>query len=683
MDNLCPHVGDDHQIQTTDRVGWYRALVVETNDPLNLRRIRIKLPEFHDYDIKPEDAQWAIPAPSSGGKRNGRFENVCIGDSVWISFEKGCIYNPIWHGIATPTRRGLYPIPSVYTETPDMIKHDGTVKSVNDYDKDYLPKDGRPMSSGWTDRYGNFEISSAVGFFPKEHTERPADPGQDTIKEQPFVVKELAEQNNPDAKYFVRGSKYGTFEVIGDQGYKWNEEFKGDVVEDEEFEIKRWKYIQRLLCEDEPKDKDQRRWEVRTRAGHKGEFRDVGWNKTRDGELGDQVTISDSKLDQRWIKFRTKGGILWQMSDVGSDPTEDEFYKRHLIEECGTATEKEDEYFKDKDFRMFRVITRHGFKLALDDRGTHKTAADKEETPRGNGLLIKGRRSPGRATTGNPIGFYWEFNENEDAQRLTFGTPLGAVFQMSDDLEYTLLCQSVPKYPMPWQGIKENEFLLKPVVMESPETESHHFKIDHQNEYIRFKTRAGKGAGPFTRVVKSDTSLLHQQGVEFRDGTNGDGAWAELVDGRNRGIWLSTRYKLGIWRAEAAKSIYIWFDENKDEICIVNRQSTGKIKIYSNSNIDLISGGTINIQAGKDIILKAGNQVKSNKRVVISDSDAVAPPTVPDKIFPADRGETYNKPKEMDIKEVQHPSDAPAAAKNIPSKDTSRATWDRIAGNDT
>ena len=86
MDNLCPHIGDDHQVQITDRVGWYRAVVVETNDPLNLRRIRIKIPEFHDFDIKPEDTQWAIPAPTCGGKRNGKFDNVCIGDQVWISF---------------------------------------------------------------------------------------------------------------------------------------------------------------------------------------------------------------------------------------------------------------------------------------------------------------------------------------------------------------------------------------------------------------------------------------------------------------------------------------------------------------------------------------------------------------------------------------------------------------------
>jgi hypothetical protein len=63
-------------------------------------------------------------------------------------------------------------------------------------------------------------------------------------------------------------------------------------------------------------------------------------------------------------------------------------------------------------------------------------------------------------------------------------------------------------------------------------------KIDYENEYIRLKTRAGGGQGPDkpsnpTGVEQSELN----QGLEARDGSNGDGPWLELVDCQNRGMW--------------------------------------------------------------------------------------------------------------------------------------------------
>lgn len=52
--------------------GYYRALVVETNDPLNVHRIRIKIPELHDFSLKPEDCPWALPSFEHGGKGTGK-----------------------------------------------------------------------------------------------------------------------------------------------------------------------------------------------------------------------------------------------------------------------------------------------------------------------------------------------------------------------------------------------------------------------------------------------------------------------------------------------------------------------------------------------------------------------------------------------------------------------------------
>ena len=93
--------------------GHYRALVVETNDPLNMMRIKFKCPDMHDFDLTPEQCPWAVPAPELGGKRAGRFVHPVIGDWVWITFERQHPYGPIWTGFADPTRRKVYTYPQM------------------------------------------------------------------------------------------------------------------------------------------------------------------------------------------------------------------------------------------------------------------------------------------------------------------------------------------------------------------------------------------------------------------------------------------------------------------------------------------------------------------------------------------------------------------------------------------
>lgn len=58
--------------------GLYRALVVETNDPLNVYRVRFKCPDLHDFDLSPEDCPWAVPSNDLGGFRSGRFSHPRI-----------------------------------------------------------------------------------------------------------------------------------------------------------------------------------------------------------------------------------------------------------------------------------------------------------------------------------------------------------------------------------------------------------------------------------------------------------------------------------------------------------------------------------------------------------------------------------------------------------------------------
>jgi hypothetical protein len=309
----------------------------------------------------------------------------------------------------------------------------------------------------------------------------------------------------------ARITKYGNIFLLGDQGYMWKKdgeagEFTGDVVADEQFEINRWKYLQRLINEDEPNGNDQRNILALTRYGTRFELRDTGWaqpgpvpSKSRADEYGDPTHLSkEENNDFRWAKLRTKGGWLLQAYDKGFDPQDDDFIKRKLIDETGDKTENEGKFWGDKDARWFRIAGRHGYKFVIDERGTDSKSADTNESQRGNGILLKGRRTGGCKTDGNvsgdPRGFYFEFNENDSTNHTTWGTPLGQAIEMNDATEYMALSVGVGRdYARPYRGLEENEFLLEPTRARDPETRSYHLILDHQNEYLRLKTRGGGG----------------------------------------------------------------------------------------------------------------------------------------------------------------------------------------------
>lgn len=711
--------------------GHYRAIVVETNDPLNINRVRFKCPDMHDFDLLPEYCPWAVPSPEFGGLRTGRFVHACIGDWVWISFERQHPYAPIWVGFANPTRRKFYTYPQVFSITPLSVDAEGRVDGrPEDYDIDYLPSDGRPMAHGWQDRYGNLDMHSSVGYYPVEHAKSGSVQGNDAIAQESFGDPLGAPRSNqPDKKYMVRCTKYGNMLLMGDQGYWWKKgeiedtgEFVGDFAEDEQYEIKRWKYLQRLINEDKPDSTrpngDQRRILTMTRYGHRIECRDVGWgqkgpmeSKSRSGEYGPPAFVSvEEKNDFRWIKIRTKGGMLFQAYDKGSDPGKDVLIKRKLVEEQGHLSEREDKYWAKKDARWMRLVTRHGLKIVLDDRGTDPIDSLKKESPRPNGILIKGRRTPmvkGKEKRGNPRGFYWEFNENDLANHTSWGTPMGLAMEMNDRYQYMMLSASMGDgWASKWRGIKENEFIRKPTMLRHPERNSHHLKLDHDNEYLRLKTRANRGTKPKLGVNRSGVgpNALHQ-GLEARDGSQGDGPWVELVDCQHRGMWFSKYLKLGIWRAQKKRKMYMYMDEPKREIVVYNKD--GKTIIYANKDIHIVSDRNICFEAKQNITMKAGNAIKmqaggtkmtvgaavstnvrvnaasfrgrydglrvkisvagkpahSHKATVESSPNpggaavnAIKAPQLPSQLEPRDRAKTYNEPfEECPRDEVEHP----------------------------
>lgn len=710
FERLCGDYLKEDQIDQSNRfLGPYRALVVDTDDPLSMGRIRFKCPDMHDYTLKPEECPWALPAMLFGGKSCGNFEAPYIGDYVWIEFEKNNPYAPLWRGIASPTRLNYYPIPFVSQKTPPPNLLSNTINKTDinsriidkpDYDEKYLPKDGRPYSQGTQTRYGNIFLTSGVGYYPIEHYIEPAPLGVDPIQKKEYDSKNtLPLVNEPDKKYSALVTKYGNMIIMSDVGYWWNSdgkimsyvsrpgntgEFTGDFVKDREFEIDRWLYLQRLINEDRPCSwgpgqkkvdwnedfGDQRRIEFLTRYGNKIEMRDVGWampgifsekykftngSTSRENEYSkDKKYLSVSKYwDFRWIKIRTKAGMLFQAYDRGSNVETDTYVNRPLIQETGHRTEREDKWWWDRDARWMRMVTRHGFKMVLDDRGTDDAKAEELETPRGNGFIVKGRRTPGAKAKddekGNQKGFYFEFNENDLLNRTVWGSPLGQAMELNDRYQYIMIASRLgDDFAESFRGIEENEFNPRPIAIDKAEERTHHLKIDLDNEYIRLKTRAGNGIEPKYPAVKAKKGI--QQGLEMHDGLEGDGPWVELVDLEDRGIWMSTKYGLTVIRGKGDKYIYI--DDNDDTINIYN-QNNG-VKVYASGDVDLTATGSVNINAAI-INLVAPTINMSVKPTIVSGLQAGAQPLSAPEIKPKDRGKIYNgEIKACPIKEIQH-----------------------------
>ena len=649
--------------------GFYRAVVVETNDPLQIHRIRWKCPELHDSTLSAESCPWADRAPWLGGKNAGSWVNPIIGDVVCITFEKGHPYGPIWAGFAMGTRRKRYPLESIYTKSPLAVKEDETADEVpDDYLIEYLPKDRRPMSLGWRDRYGNSEVNSSVGFIPVEHKKKPAPLGQDAVSNQDFSIGQQPEVNAPDKKYLLKMSKYGVYVVHSDVGYYWMKddnttvgEFTGDADNDRDFEIKRYKYNLRLLNEDKPNsvDRDQRRYEVRTRAGHKFEMRDVGWAqangglsvcepikdcKSRQDEYDEPRTLSKwENSDERWIKIRTKGGHIIQSMDMGFHPEEDDFYKRLLIEEIGGNVDGENtpigfDSWSGRDARQIRMVTRWGNKFVLDDRGTDPRHADIKEKPRGNGWLLKTRRSwTAEATT--PRGFGFEASDKDDLDTTRWYTPKSKIIELNDRKDYVMVrTDSATDVSEEWKYLGDNEFARNIGMVGDPELSTYHLKLDKANGYLRLKTAAGADNGlkasPET-LCPAEEGL--NQGVEARDGRTeyeptpkhipddpnhnppdeqddvvqaciphtSDGAWCELVDIDHRGMWLTRKYGFGIWRSAQQTDQYIVINDGKKQIVIRNNEN-GVLQIYCKGDVELISEQNIALKAVGKISLKAG-----------------------------------------------------------------------------
>jgi hypothetical protein len=623
--------------------GHYRALVVETNDPLNMHRIRFIMPEQHELEMKekPQDCPWAVPAFKHGGQGCGSWSSPCIGDYVWITFEKQHPYGPIWVGHAEPTRRRFYKLHALFHKSNIYVDDQGKPKDVDtiDWENNYLSKDNRPYSQGITDRYGNMFLIDMTGFFPVEHKKKASTAGSDVIKSTPQEYRESKEQpknNKPDLKMMAMVSKYGNYFMIGDQGYDWESEFSGDFDEDHDKEKKRTYNLKKLLNEDEPdsENRDQRRVEIRTGYGHKLELRDVGWSsnngwsavsgktesKSRENDLFEEQNKQSKydKTDERWIKLRSKGGMLMQFMDMGFNPKDDEFIKRARVDEVGGKVDSEDDDWQKRDARQMRFISRWGLKFVLDDRGSDEKQADTKESTHANGILLKGRRKAkwnkylnnadnestkfrvlSQTSSGSPaytpkhgdsdteFGFGIDINEKNDLNRMLLYTPMAKAIEMNDKFGYVFITTDMTKsISRPWKYKKENEFAISICMGNDPESNTYSLKLDRSNTYTALTTPL-------------------DQCWEARDGFNpSDEGFMEARDMDNRALIMSKYLKLAALHDPSILK-YLVLDDNTTFVLLHNLQN--KIQIYSTADIELKAAGNIRLHSGGSTSIKCAD----------------------------------------------------------------------------
>src|SRR5690349_17419994 len=74
--------------------GKYRGVVTAVQDPLNIGRIRAKVPDITGDD----ETGWAMPSMPFTGDGMGFFALPTVNAGVWIEFEQGDPDYPIWSG---------------------------------------------------------------------------------------------------------------------------------------------------------------------------------------------------------------------------------------------------------------------------------------------------------------------------------------------------------------------------------------------------------------------------------------------------------------------------------------------------------------------------------------------------------------------------------------------------------
>ncbi len=129
----------DFQEESAKYVGVYRAIVLDTDDPLKLGRIKVNVLGIYK-DIATVNLPWAVPLLPVGfgsGAGYGAFTVPEVSSMVFVMFESSDIYQPIYIGSAPDAVHGL-PVERLvnYPHRSIMKTPNGIVIYVDDSSKE-------------------------------------------------------------------------------------------------------------------------------------------------------------------------------------------------------------------------------------------------------------------------------------------------------------------------------------------------------------------------------------------------------------------------------------------------------------------------------------------------------------------------------------------------------------------
>jgi hypothetical protein len=87
---LVAQRGSRGTAMANDRVGIYRATVLNISDPEQLGRVQILVPS-----VSGQASGWAMPCLAVGASTKG----VRVGDMAWVMFEQGNASYPVFMGL--------------------------------------------------------------------------------------------------------------------------------------------------------------------------------------------------------------------------------------------------------------------------------------------------------------------------------------------------------------------------------------------------------------------------------------------------------------------------------------------------------------------------------------------------------------------------------------------------------
>jgi hypothetical protein len=120
--------------------GKYRGVVKDNADPLNMGRLRARVPEV----LGDVETGWALPAAPYSGDGSGTFTVPAPDAGVWIEFEAGDVSRPIWSGCWW-TSGSLPTDQTGAAATPDLKivrSEEGLLIALNDGDSTIAVSDG-------------------------------------------------------------------------------------------------------------------------------------------------------------------------------------------------------------------------------------------------------------------------------------------------------------------------------------------------------------------------------------------------------------------------------------------------------------------------------------------------------------------------------------------------------------